>query len=217
MVCDVQQTYLSPSKVCNFVCLGIFLCNFHCLGVQVICFDKYLSSFLLTCTALLSHCLYKRNFKGYLEILAKTSRISIGYLNILCCARPIYYQCLHFVPLKKTKKPSVFGCFQGVYNWNIRQQRVNYSPRVSLCYNYSFLYEFQKQPSEGILRKGNLKICSKFTGEHPCQSIISIKLFCNFIEITLRHGRCPVNLLHILRTPFLKNSCGQLLLEFLFI
>ena len=29
-----------------------------------------------------------------------------------------------------------------------------------------------------FLRKGVLKICSKFTGEHPCQSAISIKLLC---------------------------------------
>ena len=33
----------------------------------------------------------------------------------------------------------------------------------------------------------------------------------NFIEITLRHGCSLANLLHILRTPFLKNTSGQLL------
>ena len=36
--------------------------------------------------------------------------------------------------------------------------------------------------------KGLLKICSKFKGEHPCRSAISIKLQSNFIEITLFHG-----------------------------
>ena len=55
-----------------------------------------------------------------------------------------------------------------------------------------------------LLRKGVLKICSKLTGEHPCQSVISIKLLCNFAEITLRHGCSPVNLLHIFKTPFLR-------------
>ena len=30
-----------------------------------------------------------------------------------------------------------------------------------------------------FLRKGILKISSKFTGEHPCRSLISIKLLCN--------------------------------------
>ena len=58
-----------------------------------------------------------------------------------------------------------------------------------------------------------LKICSKFTGEHPCQNVISIKWLCYFIEITLRHRCSPVNLLHICRTPFPKNtSSGRLLL-----
>ena len=36
--------------------------------------------------------------------------------------------------------------------------------------------------------KSVLKILSKFTGEHPCRRVISIKLLCNFIEITLYHG-----------------------------
>ena len=35
----------------------------------------------------------------------------------------------------------------------------------------------------------------------------------NFIEITLRHGCSLVNLQHILRTSFPKNSCGGLLLN----
>ena len=58
-----------------------------------------------------------------------------------------------------------------------------------------------------------LKICSKFTGENPCRSAISIKLQSNFIEITLRRGRSPGNLQHIFRTPFLKNISEWLLLK----
>ena len=49
--------------------------------------------------------------------------------------------------------------------------------------------------------------------KHPCWSAISIKLQSNFIEITLRHGCSTVNLLHIFRTPFLKNTFGWLLLK----
>ena len=37
----------------------------------------------------------------------------------------------------------------------------------------------------------------------------------NFIEITLRHGCPPVNLLHIFRTPFSKNTSGRLLQPFI--
>ena len=58
------------------------------------------------------------------------------------------------------------------------------------------------QPSIGALIKDVLKICSKFTGGHPCRSVISIKLLYNFIEIILRHGCSPVNFLHIFRTHF---------------
>ena len=39
------------------------------------------------------------------------------------------------------------------------------------------------------------------------------KAACNFIEITLRHGCSPVNLLHIFRAPFPKNTSGWLLLK----
>ena len=59
---------------------------------------------------------------------------------------------------------------------------------------------------EVFLVKGVLRICSKFTGEPPCRSVISIKLIYNFIEITFRHGCSPVNLLHIFRTPLTKKN-----------
>ena len=63
-----------------------------------------------------------------------------------------------------------------------------------------------------FLRKVVLKICSKFTGEDPYRSVVSIKLQNNFIKITLRHGCFPVNLLHIFKTPFPRNTSGWLLL-----
>ena len=42
--------------------------------------------------------------------------------------------------------------------------------------------------------------------------MISIKLLCNFIEITLRRGCSLVNLLHIFKTLFCKNTSVELLL-----
>ena len=65
---------------------------------------------------------------------------------------------------------------------------------------------------EVFLDKGVLKICREFT-EHPCRSAISIKLLCSFIEIALRHVCSSVNLLHIFRTPFSKNTFGRMLLN----
>ena len=46
-----------------------------------------------------------------------------------------------------------------------------------------------------FLGKGGLKICNKFTGEHP--------------------GCSPVNMLHIFRTPFPKNTSDGLFLNFI--
>ena len=54
---------------------------------------------------------------------------------------------------------------------------------------------------------------SYFTGELAYRRVISIKLLCKFIEITLLHGCSPVNLLHIFRIFFLKNTSGGLLLQ----
>ena len=71
---------------------------------------------------------------------------------------------------------------------------------------------FRSSHPELFLGKGAPKIRSKFTGEHSCRSAISIKLLCNIIKIALRHGCSPVNLLHIFRTPFLKNIPEWLLL-----
>ena len=74
-------------------------------------------------------------------------------------------------------------------------------------------YQPQKHLPEVFLGKVVLKISSKSTGEHPWRNVISKNSASNFIEITLRHGCSPVNLLHIFRTPFPKNTSGWLLLQ----
>ena len=86
------------------------------------------------------------------------------------------------------------------------------SNRALLSWTVKMLVEKTNQISksrgshlEMFLGKGVLKICSKFTGEHPCRSAISVKLQSNFIEITLRHGCSPLNLLYIFRTPFTRT------------
>ena len=83
---------------------------------------------------------------------------------------------------------------------------------LGLSWTIIFSKSFRSSCTEVLLRKVVLKICRKFTREHPCRSVISIKLLCNFIEIRLRNGCSPVNFLHIFRTSFLKNRSGQLLL-----
>ena len=70
-----------------------------------------------------------------------------------------------------------------------------------------FLSLFRRQRSsrpEVFLGKGVLKICSKFTREQPCQSV-----YWNHTSAWVFSS----NLLHISRTPFLKNTSGWLLLK----
>ena len=73
----------------------------------------------------------------------------------------------------------------------------------------------QKQPSAGVLGKScseNMQQIYKRTPMPKCD-FNKVALHCNFIEITLRHGCSPVNVLHMFRIPFLKNTSGRLLLN----
>ena len=67
----------------------------------------------------------------------------------------------------------------------------------------------QKQPSGGVYRKGY----SENMWQIYRRKSIPKSDF-NFIEITLRHGWSPVNLLHIFKAPFSKNTSGGMLLNF---
>ena len=62
-----------------------------------------------------------------------------------------------------------------------------------------------------FLQKDFLKICSKFSGEHPRGIKISIEFQSNFNEITLPYG-CSLNSPHIFVTPLYKNTSGGMLL-----
>ena len=89
--------------------------------------------------------------------------------------------------------------------------------------NYFIIPQFCRcSRPEVFLRKGILKsknmqqIYSKFTEESLCQSVISIKLQSNFIEIILHHGYSSVNLQHVFIIPFPKNTSGRLLIILFF-
>ena len=81
-------------------------------------------------------------------------------------------------------------------------KRTEYS---TLCAKY------RSSPPEVFLRKGALEICSKFAGDHPCQSVISMKLR-NRNKIAFWHMCFPANLPHIFRATFLKNTSEGMLL-----
>ena len=71
-------------------------------------------------------------------------------------------------------------------------------------------------PPGVFLGKGVLKICSKLKGEHPCRSVISIKLQRNFIEITLRHWCSPVNLCIFSEHLLLRKLLGGCFWKFVY-
>ena len=96
-----------------------------------------------------------------------------------------------------------------ILSWNL----TNYLLFVVLIMIFPFSRENSSSENrssnpEVFFIKGVLKICSKFTAEHQCPSVVSITLLCNFIEIRLRHGCSPMNLLRIYRTPFLGTPLG---------
>ena len=63
-------------------------------------------------------------------------------------------------------------------------------------------------------KKGVPKNSSKFTGKHLCQGLFfnEVAWSCNFIKKRLWHRCFPVNFDKFLRTPFLQNTSGWLLL-----
>ena len=60
-------------------------------------------------------------------------------------------------------------------------------------------------PQQVLPRGSTLRIWSKFTEEHPHQSVTSTKLHSNFIEMTFQHRSYTANLLHTHRTPPIRK------------
>ena len=70
------------------------------------------------------------------------------------------------------------------------------------------LITHQKQPPEVFYEKNVLKNWTKFTGKYLCQSLRPAAL----LKKRLWHRCFPVNFVEFLRTPFLQNTSGRLLL-----
>ena len=77
----------------------------------------------------------------------------------------------------------------------------------------SVTMEIQKQPPRGVLNKRCSENVQQIYRRAPMSKCDFNKVASNFIEIALRHGCSPVNLLHIFRTPFPRNTSGWLLLK----
>ena len=130
----------------------------------------------------------------------------------------------HLLPLflfytpENIRQLLVFWCFQGVWELSADMKWINASVLLTIKFlnslNAKQMLIFRSNPPEIFSGKDVLKICSKFTKEHQYRSVISIKMLCNFIEITLWRGCSLVTLLHDFRVPFSKNPSGGLLLYF---
>ena len=75
-------------------------------------------------------------------------------------------------------------------------------------YDRGTLYNHQKQPSKGVLKKR----CSEIM-QQICRRTLIPKCHFNKFALQLRHGCSPVNLLHIFITRFSKKTPGRLLLN----
>ena len=75
---------------------------------------------------------------------------------------------------------------------------------------------YEKQPPEVLCKKGVLRNFAKFTGKHLCQSLFFNKVaglrLATSLKKRLWHSCFPVNFAKFLRTPFLQNTSGRLLL-----
>ena len=82
-------------------------------------------------------------------------------------------------------------------------------------YEYLILC-FQKQPPRGVLKERRSENMQQIYRKiyMPKCDFNKVAKQSKFIEIALRHGCSPVNLLHIFRTPFFRSTSGWLPLCF---
>ena len=78
---------------------------------------------------------------------------------------------------------------------------------------------FRSSRQEVFCKKGALRSFAKFTGKHVCQSllfnIVASLRPATLLKKRLWHRCFPVNFVKFLRTPFLQNTSGRLLLHVL--
>ena len=82
----------------------------------------------------------------------------------------------------------------------------------------TYFKDYQKQPPEVLCKKGVLRNFAKFTGKYLCHNLIFNKVAdlrpATLLKKSLWHRCLPVNFAKFLRTPFLKNTSEQLLLDY---
>ena len=79
--------------------------------------------------------------------------------------------------------------------------------------HYQNLLDIQKQPPRGFRRKRCSENMQQIYRRIPMPRCDFNKVASNFIEVALRRGCSPVNLLHIFGTPVSENTSGRLFLD----
>ena len=104
----------------------------------------------------------------------------------------------------RRKNYETFGCFVALSATDVDNFHIS-------------LINHQKQPLEVFFKKGALRNFAKFTEKHLCQSLFFNKVYEKYLKTLLKkilwHRRFTVNFARFLRTPFLQNASGQLLLN----
>ena len=108
--------------------------------------------------------------EAFTKISISWSQMQLFYLFKLYCIMVFYFTLSTKFPEKMFSFFSL--CFKCQVSFNIYNKWLE-NPGNTLP-------KFRSSPPELFLEKDVLKIGSKFTGEHPCQSAISIKLQSSF-------------------------------------
>ena len=83
----------------------------------------------------------------------------------------------------------------------------------STLYCMNYVHSYRSSHRRCSVRKGFLRNFAKFTGKHLCQSLFFNKVTaCNFIKKRLWHRCFTVKFAKFVRTSFLQNTPGRLLI-----
>ena len=147
----------------------------------------------------------------------------IGNTNII----GIYYQAFWNIKRnkqKRNKKNTWDGIksltrLENIISSVLQQQKRITIFTILITSLYIFFLWLKLQNTEAASQRASKKRCFENMQQIYRRTPMSkcdfnkVALLCNFVKIALRHVYFPVNLLHIFRTPFLKNTSGWLLLK----
>ena len=131
---------------------------------------------LSICLIRWANCLFSIVLLNRMPSLVTCNKYSwaIPFSNYHCCEKTVSGRLFFLI----VRRVSLFR----LHIWYLRkifQWKLYAKCRYAFNNNHSVLsngkWSIRRSHPEVFLRKGILKICSKFTGEHPCCSMISIK------------------------------------------